>query len=141
MIRRTKENIVLPSKTRHITFLSEKNIDTQMKELRDAKEQATKATSGRKIKKKDAHESMMEYYRVTALVKSSAVSSYLKEEYFKNNDVKRKMLIFAHHQVVLDAISSMLVSCDICHIRIDGSTKERTALVEEFQTNEACQVA
>uniref|UniRef100_A0A914XT79 SWI/SNF-related matrix-associated actin-dependent regulator of chromatin subfamily A-like protein 1 n=1 Tax=Panagrolaimus superbus TaxID=310955 RepID=A0A914XT79_9BILA len=141
MIRRTKDNIVLPSKTRHIIYLSEKNIDSQLKELRDAKEQATKATSDRRIKKKDAHESMMEYYRVTALVKSSAVSTYLKNEYFKNNDCKRKMLIFGHHQVVLDAISSMLVSSDVCHIRIDGSTKDRTNLVEEFQTNEACKVA
>uniref|UniRef100_A0AC35F623 SWI/SNF-related matrix-associated actin-dependent regulator of chromatin subfamily A-like protein 1 n=1 Tax=Panagrolaimus sp. PS1159 TaxID=55785 RepID=A0AC35F623_9BILA len=141
LIRRTKENIVLPAKRREFIYLSEKNINIQMKELQDAKEQATKLTSNRKVKKKELHESMMQYYSATALVKCSAVSSYLKNEYFKTNDFKRKMLIFAHHSVVLDAIASMLVASDVCHIRIDGSTKERTSLVEEFQTNEKCKVA
>lgn len=66
-------------------------------------------------------------------------SSYVKDL------VKQKMkfIIFAHHIVMLDAISAKLKSLNAHHIRIDGSTKTelRSAYIDRFQNEKSCQVA
>uniref|UniRef100_A0A7E4VTG0 SWI/SNF-related matrix-associated actin-dependent regulator of chromatin subfamily A-like protein 1 n=1 Tax=Panagrellus redivivus TaxID=6233 RepID=A0A7E4VTG0_PANRE len=137
MIRRTKDSIDLPPKNREFVYLNERNVDFQMAGLCEAK---NKLENLKNPKGLEAHDSLMAYYRATALVKSSAVTAYLEKEYV-DPGIDRKMLVFAHHQVVLNAICAMLNSKGVRYVRIDGSTNDRTALVDEFQTSENCRVA
>lgn len=51
---------------------------------------------------------------------------------------KQKFLVFAHHQIMLDAISNILNKKDIKFIRIDGNTtsEQRKYYVDKFQNND-----
>ncbi|KAL4460802.1 hypothetical protein ABPG72_005650 [Tetrahymena utriculariae] len=72
-------------------------------------------------------------YQETGLAKLDAVKEYLQDLM----DSQVKLIIFAHHQQVLDRIEKM-VKCDFKrqYIRIDGNVKqeERVNLVNSFQT-------
>lgn len=48
---------------------------------------------------------LVEYYCETGLAKAKSVSRYIIDHFFYDGAPKRKILIFAHHQVVLDTIS------------------------------------
>lgn len=52
-------------------------------------------------------------------------------------NISRKLLVFAYHLDVLDAVSAFAKRHDISSVRIDGDTnvKQRAALVDDFQTN------
>lgn len=54
-----------------------------------------------------------------------------------------KFLVFAHHHVMLNAISDCMDKQNIKSIRIDGSTKNdlRTTLVDKFQTKKSYRAA
>lgn len=54
-----------------------------------------------------------------------------------------KLLVFAHHQCMMNAITACLEKLEVNHIRIDGATRNdlRTKLVHTFQTKESCRVA
>lgn len=56
---------------------------------------------------------------------------------------EEKFLVFAHHQVLLNAIEKLLVKSNKKYIRIDGNTasQKRKALVDEFQLNDGCECA
>ena len=57
--------------------------------------------------------------------------------------VASKMLIFAHHQPMLDAVCGSLEACGVDHIRIDGGTPStrREPLCEYFRTHATCRAA
>lgn len=70
--------------------------------------------------------------------------SFLKHvETFLQNPLSGKLLIFAHHKTVLNAIDQRLKSSSVNFIRIDGTTpsKSRQGFVTTFQTFVACRVA
>lgn len=48
----------------------------------------------------------------------------------------QKILVFAHHHKVLDAIEEVLRTSEVGYIRVDGSTSQsrKTALIDEFKT-------
>lgn len=54
-----------------------------------------------------------------------------------------KFIVFAHHRVMLDAISNCLNKLKVKYIRIDGSTRqqERGEFIDEFQKKKSCKVA
>lgn len=66
-------------------------------------------------------------------------SSYIKGLVEK----KQKFIVFAYHQVMLNAISNCLKKLDVDFIRIDGTTKKelRSIYIDRFQNNKQCQVA
>lgn len=61
----------------------------------------------------------------------------------RRHENRTKILVFAHHVRVLDAIDQFLDARDIEHIRIDGMTAcdRRDMLVQQFQNESAIQVA
>lgn len=94
----------------------------------------------------------MEAYPMAAKAKVNLVKKYVKDlmdtvrssEYSSDN----KIIIFAHHLILLDAVENSVVRSStkarkINYIRIDGSTpsKERFRLVEDFQTKKKTRVA
>lgn len=54
-----------------------------------------------------------------------------------------KLLVFAHHKVVMDGISKFLTSKGVHYVRIDGNTsgRDRHSRVAEFQQVASCSVA
>ena len=62
---------------------------------------------------------------------------------FLDNPISGKLLIFAHHRVVLDRLQQYVTSKGIETIRIDGRTnsKERQIRAQLFQTSATCRVA
>lgn len=55
-------------------------------------------------------------------------------------DAGKKVVIFARFRAELDAITEMLNTEKIDHVRIDGSVKDRGVLVDRFQHDSDCKV-
>lgn len=83
---------------------------------------------------------LVQFYSITAKLKKNIVCQYL--ENFLGEDSK-KMLVFAHHTVMMDAICKFYISKKIEFIRIDGSTSGslREECIKRFQNNSKCRVA
>lgn len=138
MIRRLKADVLpqLAEKNRETLFLDPELIWSGhlTKESMDGFKDSLSQTVGR-----DNETILLNYYAQTAIVKSKAVCSYLKSLVKENI----KFIVFAHHKVMLDNISTCLKNLDVKHIRIDGSTSNdlRSKYLDTFQKNEKCQVA
>ncbi|KAI1733188.1 hepA-related protein (HARP) domain-containing protein [Ditylenchus destructor] len=134
MVRRLKKDVLddLPEKRREIIYLTGDSIDHKMKSLKDARDACLKSKKG-----KESKETLMRYYTETAIVKSQSVGEHIVESYFYDGAPTRKMLIFAHHNVVLDTISMMLTRKGVKFIRIDGSVNQshRAVMCNQFQTD------
>nr|CDJ86552.1 SNF2-related and DNA RNA helicase domain containing protein [Haemonchus contortus] len=147
MIRRLKKDVLtdLPGKRREVVYLSGDKIDTCMDSLKKAK-MAFEAGSGAQRgmgNGKGGDDSLLEYYSLTGIVKASAVCSHILDNYFYPDAPKRKVLIFAHHQIVLDTIQVEVQKRNLRSIRIDGQTssKDRGPLCHDFQEDPDVQVA
>ncbi len=46
----------------------------------------------------------MAYYAETGSAKAGIVSQHILEQFFNEDAQRRKMIIFAHHQIVIDSI-------------------------------------
>lgn len=92
-----------------------------------------------KSKGRDRECILLKFYAETAVVKARAVCEYL------NSLVKQniKFIVFAHHKVMMEAISDSLEKQKVKYIQIDGSTRSdvRSELVEIFQNKESVKVA
>uniref|UniRef100_A0A1B0G5L7 SWI/SNF-related matrix-associated actin-dependent regulator of chromatin subfamily A-like protein 1 n=1 Tax=Glossina morsitans morsitans TaxID=37546 RepID=A0A1B0G5L7_GLOMM len=82
---------------------------------------------------------LLKFYAQTAKVKTRVVCSYLKQ-IVKG---QKKFIVFAHHRVMLDAISYSFNALHVTYIRIDGGTsqQDRGYCVDHFQKTVDCQVA
>lgn len=140
MIRRLKCDVLkdLPEKRREVVYVSGPTIDARMDDLQKAKADYEKINA---MERK--HESLLEYYSLTGIVKAAAVCEHILENYFYPDAPPRKVLIFAHHQIVLDTIQVEVNKRKLGSIRIDGKTPshQRTALCDQFQNNENVRVA
>ena len=78
-------------------------------------------------------------YILSAEAKKAAVKEYI--HYLIEN--KCKFLIFAHHQIMLDAIEEEVKKSKVDYIRIDGKVKneKRQDYVYKYQNDETCLVA
>ncbi|KAJ1355035.1 SWI/SNF- matrix-associated actin-dependent regulator of chromatin sub A-like protein 1 [Parelaphostrongylus tenuis] len=145
MIRRLKSQVLteLPDKRREVVYLSGDKIDSRMDSLQKARRafEANKGSQSGAVK--DPKECLLEYFSLTGIVKADAVCSHILENYFYPDAPKKKVLIFAHHQIVLDSIQVEVQKRNLRSIRIDGQTlsKDRGNLCEEFQKNPDVMVA
>lgn len=142
MIRRTKDVVLkdLPPKLRQRLVLDE---------LSDAKTTWFK----RELKKVDhirdnegarsAEFKLMELVNETSKIKQKFIINYIKHIIFSSEQSDDKILIFAHHHGILDAISELLQEQNQKHICIDGRTtsSRRQNLVDIFQNDKSVKYA
>ncbi|XP_061648113.1 SWI/SNF-related matrix-associated actin-dependent regulator of chromatin subfamily A-like protein 1 isoform X2 [Phyllopteryx taeniolatus] len=131
MLRRLKSDVLsqLPSKQRKVVTVTIDGISNRTKAALSAA--AMELARGHQ-NKRDEKEVLLIFYNHTAEAKLQAITEYI-------NDMlecgREKFLVFAHHKLVLDHITSELVKKDVSFIRIDGSTpsSERQHLCDKFQ--------
>ena len=84
--------------------------------------------------KKHQDEILIRWYAETAKTKADIVSNYV--QHFIES-CREKFLVFAHHQVVMNALSDRLTKLDVKFMRIDGSTAPETRQrnVDNFQND------
>uniref|UniRef100_A0A0A1XLP0 SWI/SNF-related matrix-associated actin-dependent regulator of chromatin subfamily A-like protein 1 n=1 Tax=Zeugodacus cucurbitae TaxID=28588 RepID=A0A0A1XLP0_ZEUCU len=138
MIRRTKEAVLpqLAEKNRETVVLDPELLTTST-DTKQNLETLSKDFSASKGRERE--DILLRFYSTTAEVKARAVCAYLK------NLVKDKIkfIVFAHHRIMMDAITDCLCRLNVNFIRIDGTTKNeaRGEYIEKFQTKSECQVA
>ncbi|EYC38236.1 hypothetical protein Y032_0731g1900 [Ancylostoma ceylanicum] len=145
MIRRLKSQVLkdLPDKRREVVYLSGDKIDSRMNSLQEAKK-AFERSSGMQTKDgKGVNDSLLEYFSLTGIVKAAAVCSHILDNYFYPDAPKKKVLIFAHHQIVLDTVQVEVQKRNLKSVRIDGQTssKDRGNLCQAFQEDPDVEVA
>lgn len=139
MLRRLKSDVLaqLPAKQRKMVVFAPGQISTKARTSLDAaaKEMTTKGNS-----KKQQREALILFFNRTAEAKIPSVIEYILDLLESGRE---KFLVFAHHKVVLDAITKVLEKKQVQHIRIDGSTSsaDREDLCQQFQLSERHAVA
>uniref|UniRef100_A0A8D0H7U9 SWI/SNF-related matrix-associated actin-dependent regulator of chromatin subfamily A-like protein 1 n=1 Tax=Sphenodon punctatus TaxID=8508 RepID=A0A8D0H7U9_SPHPU len=139
MIRRLKSDVLsqLPAKQRKMVVVAPEGMNAKTKaELAAA---AREMAKGYKSKQQEK-EALFLFYNRTAEAKISSVVEYILDLLESGRE---KFLVFAHHKVVLNAISKELEKKQVGYIRIDGSTpsSERQSLCQKFQFSEKHAVA
>jgi len=136
LIRRLKSEVLqeLPSKLRTTVTLDPAGVDTKSSAMKEKK------TENAKVKGMDRHSFILEWYGETAKAKVKAVQNYIRE-LLSGGD--KKFLVFAHHQVMMNALAEVVEDLGVRYIFIDGSvsSEQRNAHVEKFQKNEKVRVA
>nr|KAF6497834.1 SWI/SNF related, matrix associated, actin dependent regulator of chromatin, subfamily a like 1 [Rousettus aegyptiacus] len=139
MLRRLKSDVLaqLPAKQRKMVVFAPGQISTKARTSLDAAatEMTTKGNS-----KKQQREALILFFNRTAEAKIPSVIEYILDLLESGRE---KFLVFAHHKVVLDAITKVLEKKQVQHIRIDGSTSsaDREDLCQQFQLSERHAVA
>ncbi|XP_057292438.1 SWI/SNF-related matrix-associated actin-dependent regulator of chromatin subfamily A-like protein 1 isoform X2 [Hydractinia symbiolongicarpus] len=87
----------------------------------------------------DQESAVRTYYQATAAVKIKGVCEFLSDKL----EFQQKLIVFAHHQIMLDAIEQMLKKKNITSVRIDGTTHSRTRqrMIDFFNNDQSCLVA
>ncbi|KAH0621269.1 hypothetical protein JD844_022374 [Phrynosoma platyrhinos] len=139
MIRRLKSNVLsqLPAKQRKVVVVAPEGINARTKaELAAAAKEMAKGYRS----KQEEKEALILFYNRTAEAKIHSIIEYILDLLESGRE---KFLVFAHHKLVLDAITEELEKKHIGYIRVDGSTPsaERQSLCQEFQFSEKLSVA
>lgn len=138
MMRRTKEAVLpqLAEKNRETVVLDPAFLtsNTDTKQNLETLSRSFSASRGR-----EREDILLRFYSTTAEVKARAVCAYIKNLVRD----KIKFIVFAHHRIMLDAITDCLCKLNVNFVRIDGTTKNETRgeYIEKFQTKSSCQVA
>ncbi|XP_006028751.1 SWI/SNF-related matrix-associated actin-dependent regulator of chromatin subfamily A-like protein 1 isoform X1 [Alligator sinensis] len=139
MIRRLKSEVLsqLPAKQRTVVVVAPEGINAKTKAVLAA---ATKEMAKGYKTKQEEKEALLLFYNRTAEAKIRSVIEYILDLLESGRE---KFLVFAHHKIVLDAISEELEKKRVGYIRIDGSTPsaERQSLCQNFQVSEKLSVA
>ncbi|XP_019409998.1 PREDICTED: SWI/SNF-related matrix-associated actin-dependent regulator of chromatin subfamily A-like protein 1 isoform X1 [Crocodylus porosus] len=139
MIRRLKLDVLsqLPAKQRTVVVVAPEGINAKTKAVLAA---ATKQMARGYKNKREEKEALLHFYNRTAEAKIHSVIEYILDLLESGRE---KFLVFAHHKILLDAISEELEKKRIGYIRIDGSTPsaERQSLCQNFQVSEKLSVA
>ncbi|XP_062972780.1 SWI/SNF-related matrix-associated actin-dependent regulator of chromatin subfamily A-like protein 1 isoform X2 [Elgaria multicarinata webbii] len=134
MIRRLKSDVLsqLPTKQRKVVVVSPEGINARTKAVLTAA--AKEMAKGYKSKKEEK-EALILFYNRTAEAKIHCIIEYILDLLESG---RKKFLVFAHHKLILDAITEELEKKHLGYIRIDGSTPsaERQSLCQEFQFSE-----
>ncbi|KAK2584538.1 hypothetical protein KPH14_006907 [Odynerus spinipes] len=137
IIRRLKSDVLsqLPEKIRQMIILDPVLIKAGTKEMEEMSSKLQRKT----LSGVERHNALLQYYNESSFARLKAVCNHVTHLFEK----KRKCLIFAHHQHVLDEICNIAVSMNIKYIRIDGRTSsdQRKCLVNKFQEEDNCLVA
>ncbi|KAJ8915171.1 hypothetical protein NQ315_000423 [Exocentrus adspersus] len=133
MIRRTKEDVLkaLPNKKQELITL-----DTKLEEFSETDRQCLVALGEKynnQKKSSDKHAVLLTYFSETAKMK---IPSFL---HFTSAGKKVKFLVFAHHQVMLNAIEDIVRKKNLNYIRIDGNTTmdQRKYFINKFQYDDS----
>ncbi|XP_074047514.1 SWI/SNF-related matrix-associated actin-dependent regulator of chromatin subfamily A-like protein 1 [Macrotis lagotis] len=139
MLRRLKSDVLsqLPSKQRKMVVVAPGQMDAKTRAVLVA---AAKEMTTEKKNKRQQKEALLLFFNRTAEAKIQPASEYILDLLESGRE---KLLVFAHHKIVLDAISDKLEKKHISHIRIDGSTAsaDRQTLCQQFQLSEKYAVA
>ncbi|XP_036277353.1 SWI/SNF-related matrix-associated actin-dependent regulator of chromatin subfamily A-like protein 1 isoform X1 [Pipistrellus kuhlii] len=139
MLRRLKSDVLaqLPAKQRKMVVVAPGRLSAKARASLDAaaKEMTTKDKS-----KGQQREALILFFHRTAEAKIPCVIEYILDLLESGRE---KFLVFAHHKVVLDAITEELERKKVSHIRIDGATSsaDRDQLCQHFQLSERHAVA
>lgn len=140
MIRRMKKDVLrdLPSKTRVV-------IELQLEMTKEEREEmeAFKQRCGDKALTAATREDLMQWYRDTSKVKINSIVKYLEKKLKTAKENRKKIIVFAHHKVVVNAITEWLHVNKISFILIVGETlpKHRQECCDAFQTRPTIRVA
>ncbi|CAH1183107.1 unnamed protein product [Phaedon cochleariae] len=133
MIRRTKEQVLkgLPKKEREIHMLNT-NLSQFPAEDRAVLEKLGQDYISQHGSKK--HSLLLTFFSETAKIKVPSVCLYILQLL----ETKVKFLVFAHHQVMLDAIENVAKEKNVKYIRIDGKTSsdQRRYFINKFQLDD-----
>ncbi|XP_006867857.1 PREDICTED: SWI/SNF-related matrix-associated actin-dependent regulator of chromatin subfamily A-like protein 1 [Chrysochloris asiatica] len=139
MLRRLKSDVLsqLPAKQRKMVVVVPGRISARARAALDA---AAKEMTTKDETKQQQKEALLLFFNRTAEAKIPSVIEYILDLLESG---KEKFLVFAHHKVVLDAITNELEKKHVQHIRIDGSTSsaDREDLCRQFQLSERPAVA
>ncbi|GIM17500.1 hypothetical protein Vretimale_20047 [Volvox reticuliferus] len=152
MVRRLKRDVLkhLPAKRRQQVFVRLPDADMRKlskmsKELEGIKAVADSMMSagpGSALAGvcREQQQTIMRLWRDTAALKAAAVAEYCADLLEADG---AKFLLFAHHQVLLDAVEAKVKSCKGGYIRIDGKTDSvaRAEYVKRFQEDSDIKVA
>ncbi|XP_013763753.1 SWI/SNF-related matrix-associated actin-dependent regulator of chromatin subfamily A-like protein 1 [Pundamilia nyererei] len=131
MLRRLKSEVLsqLPAKQRKVVTVTIDGINTRTKAALSA---AAKQLAKGHRNKMEEKEALLVFYNHTAEAKLQAIMEYIIDMLECGRE---KFLVFAHHKLVLDHITTELGKKNVGFIRIDGSTPsaERQQLCERFQ--------
>ncbi|XP_043851021.1 SWI/SNF-related matrix-associated actin-dependent regulator of chromatin subfamily A-like protein 1 isoform X2 [Dromiciops gliroides] len=139
MLRRLKSDVLsqLPAKQRKMVVVAPGQMDAKTRAVLAA---AAKEMTAEKTSKWQQKEALLLFFNRTAEAKVQPATQYILDLLESG---KEKLLVFAHHKLVLDAISDELEKKQIGYIRIDGATPsaDRQALCQQFQLSKPCAVA
>ncbi|XP_004641407.1 SWI/SNF-related matrix-associated actin-dependent regulator of chromatin subfamily A-like protein 1 [Octodon degus] len=138
MLRRLKSDVLsqLPAKQRKMVLVAPGRISAKARASLDAA--AKEMTKDRT--KQQQKEALILFFNRTAEAKIPCVIEYILDLLESGRE---KFLVFAHHKMVLDAITKELERKHVSHIRIDGSTPsaDREDLCQQFQLSQGHSVA
>ncbi|KAM9344111.1 SWI/SNF-related matrix-associated actin-dependent regulator of chromatin subfamily A-like protein 1 [Pholidichthys leucotaenia] len=131
MLRRLKSDVLsqLPAKQRKVVTVTIDGINTRTKAALSV---AAKELAKGHHNKMEEKEALLVFYNHTAEAKLQAIMEYIVDMLECGRE---KFLVFAHHKLVLDHITTELGKKNVTFIRIDGTTPsaERQQLCEHFQ--------
>ncbi|KAL7452364.1 hypothetical protein ACHAWC_004087, partial [Mediolabrus comicus] len=158
MLRRLKSQVLqdLPSKQRSIVPIIMKDAE-KIKESQYVMENWAAACKARdniseldaddvaQAAVRDSQRAMMQAYQAGGIAKASAVAEFIID-WLRGCDSTQKLVVFAHHQDVMNAISTAISTefkGKLGMMRIDGSVspQERAKRVKQFQTNKGVRLA
>ncbi|KAI1713019.1 RNA recognition motif domain-containing protein [Ditylenchus destructor] len=141
LIRRLKKDVLdnLPEKRREIIWLTIRDSEYKNAEALDE----ARETYWRSKTDQEERDNLLIYYIETGKFKSPIVGKEIAETYFYEGAPPRKMIIFAHHKIMLDSLSEIFERKGVKFIRIDGSINHahRSEMCEQFQTDPDTTVA
>ncbi len=136
LIRRIKGDVQgqLKQKMREVIFLE--NIE----EIERNKNNKECMAVYKSIESSNLNKDILDWYHLTAELKTQAVTMYLEHKLTSCNE---KILIFAHHKIILDEVENLVKRLNISYIRIDGAVQSnsRGSLINKFQNDINCKVA
>ncbi|XP_051839539.1 SWI/SNF-related matrix-associated actin-dependent regulator of chromatin subfamily A-like protein 1 isoform X2 [Antechinus flavipes] len=139
MLRRLKSSVLsqLPAKQRKMVVVAPGQMDSKSRAVLAA---AAKEMTTEKKSKRQQKEALILFFNRTAEAKVQPATEYIVDLLESGRE---KLLVFAHHKLVLDAICCNLEKKHINYIRIDGATSsaDRQALCQLFQLSEKYPVA
>ncbi|XP_070504314.1 SWI/SNF-related matrix-associated actin-dependent regulator of chromatin subfamily A-like protein 1 [Chironomus tepperi] len=133
LIRRIKSEVFLElsNKNRELVFLENyKYTSTYDDEMQELSSQFSEAN----INHNYFEHILLNWYQVTSKVKAYGASIFVRK-FLEDNDCK--ILVFCHHNFMMNAICAEIDKTHIPYIYIDGkvSGNDRAKRVDDFQTN------
>ena len=127
------ETVELPPKKR---FIKKLNTEIRLNDVEVVEDYNSRCDQAKNNKKAYLN-AIMDFYQKSASIKLPVVCKYILSKIKRHQDKNQfnKIVIFAHHQTMLDGLEEAFIKNTINFIRIDGKTDltTRGELIEDFQ--------